>query len=314
MRRTVILGIAGISILTAAVLVARATRSRLAPAPSFVDDTPTLAHTSPVQHDDELATPDMPAVAGLDLLHTTLADGAMLAPADGGSARLTLDPDLQRTATGLLGAHHLPEAAIVLMDVATGRLLVYASHVEKGPRARPVRRGERPVGERLQGRDGRGPRRGRAPRARHQAVLLGRRAAHQHRRPRRRPAARPVVHDARRRDGPQHQHGLRAPGPQEPGAAAARGHGAALRLRLGAGVRRARAAERAAHPDGAARVRAHGGRLLEHDALAARGPADQRDRRPRRRGDPAEHRRPHRLEHGLRGLDGSRRRRPRGGS
>jgi penicillin-binding protein A len=133
MRRTVILGIAGISILAAAVLVARATRSRLAPAPSFVDDTPTLAHTSPVQHDDELATPDMPAVAGLDLLHPTLADGAMLAPADGGSARLTLDPDLQRTATGLLGAHHLPEAAILLMDVATGRLLVYASHVEKGP-------------------------------------------------------------------------------------------------------------------------------------------------------------------------------------
>ena len=32
-----------------------------------------------------------------------------------------------------MSAHHLPEAAVVLMDAATGRLLVYASHVDKGP-------------------------------------------------------------------------------------------------------------------------------------------------------------------------------------
>jgi cell division protein FtsI/penicillin-binding protein 2 len=32
-----------------------------------------------------------------------------------------------------MGAHHLPEAAVVLVEVATGRLLVYASHVEGAP-------------------------------------------------------------------------------------------------------------------------------------------------------------------------------------
>jgi cell division protein FtsI/penicillin-binding protein 2 len=32
-----------------------------------------------------------------------------------------------------MNAHHLPEGAVVLMDVATGKLLVYANHVEKGP-------------------------------------------------------------------------------------------------------------------------------------------------------------------------------------
>jgi peptidoglycan glycosyltransferase len=132
MRRTVILGIAGIPLLAVAALVWRSTHSKVATAASPQDDTPTLSHASPVQHEDE-AAPELPSVAGLDLLRMTLADGAALAPTDAGTARLTLDAELQRTATGLLSAHHLPEAAIVLMDVATGRLLVYASHVEKGP-------------------------------------------------------------------------------------------------------------------------------------------------------------------------------------
>ena len=56
-----------------------------------------------------------------------------VAPTTEGTARLTLDAELQRVALGLMSAHHLPEAAVVLMDAATGRLLVYASHVEKGP-------------------------------------------------------------------------------------------------------------------------------------------------------------------------------------
>jgi peptidoglycan glycosyltransferase len=32
-----------------------------------------------------------------------------------------------------MSMHHVPEASVVLMDVATGKILVYASHVEKGP-------------------------------------------------------------------------------------------------------------------------------------------------------------------------------------
>ena len=134
MRRTVILGIAGVSVLAATVLAFR--RSAHAPAAppqaSGQDETPALAHASATSRDEEPPVPDA-AIAGLDLMHVTVADGYALAPAEAGTARLTLDPELQRTAVGLLGAHHLPEAAVVLMDVATGRLLVYANHVEKGP-------------------------------------------------------------------------------------------------------------------------------------------------------------------------------------
>ena len=133
MRRTVILGIAGMSLLATAAIVARATHARLASAPSAPDDTPTLSHVRPVLHEDEPATAEISAVAGLDLVHLAVADGPVVAATDAGTARLTLDPELQRLASGLMSAHHLPEAAIALMDVATGKLLVYASHVEKGP-------------------------------------------------------------------------------------------------------------------------------------------------------------------------------------
>jgi penicillin-binding protein A len=72
------------------------------------------------------------ALAGLDLAKMKREGEGLSAPTDAGIARLTVDPDFQQAALGLMGAHHLPEAAVVLMDVATGRVLVYASHLEKG--------------------------------------------------------------------------------------------------------------------------------------------------------------------------------------
>jgi cell division protein FtsI/penicillin-binding protein 2 len=81
---------------------------------------------------EEPREPEGPPMAGLDPLHVTEEDGALTAPTAEGTAHLTLDPDLQRTALQLMGARHLPEAAVVLIDVATGRLLAYASHVEHG--------------------------------------------------------------------------------------------------------------------------------------------------------------------------------------
>lgn len=72
------------------------------------------------------------AASRLDLLRIAFAGDGLVAPTDGGAARLTLDPGLQGTAKTLLASHHLPEAALVLMDVATGRLLAYATHVEHG--------------------------------------------------------------------------------------------------------------------------------------------------------------------------------------
>lgn len=79
------------------------------------------------------AEPSLPAIAGLDLLHIGFDEKGAHAPAsEDRVVRLTIDPDLQRTALGLMSAHHLPEAAVVMIDTATGHVLVYASHVDKG--------------------------------------------------------------------------------------------------------------------------------------------------------------------------------------
>jgi cell division protein FtsI/penicillin-binding protein 2 len=90
-----------------------------------------LAQSAPARGDAPRAAVD--PTAGLDLAHITWDAAGPHAPTAAGTARLTLEPELQRTALGVMSAHHLPEAAVVLMDAATGRLLAYASHVDKGP-------------------------------------------------------------------------------------------------------------------------------------------------------------------------------------
>jgi peptidoglycan glycosyltransferase len=135
MRRTVLLAVAGTSLLAGVVLVARRPSHALVAESSGPGEvsSPSLSHTDFAPHEDEPQGAQAVPVVGLDLLHVSAAEGAVTAPANGATAQLTLDADLQRTAAGLMNAHHLPEGAIVLMDVATGRLLVYANHVEKGP-------------------------------------------------------------------------------------------------------------------------------------------------------------------------------------
>ena len=81
----------------------------------------------------DVERPPVDPMAGLDLARITSDAAGPEAPTKVGTARLTVEPELQRTALDLMKAHHLPEAAVVLMDAATGRLLVYASHVDKGP-------------------------------------------------------------------------------------------------------------------------------------------------------------------------------------
>jgi cell division protein FtsI/penicillin-binding protein 2 len=79
--------------------------------------------------------PKAPPLAGIDLTRIALGDDGATAPAANGRvARLTVDPQLQRAADRLLAWHHLPEAAMVLVDVASGKVLAYASHVEHGDR------------------------------------------------------------------------------------------------------------------------------------------------------------------------------------
>jgi cell division protein FtsI/penicillin-binding protein 2 len=80
--------------------------------------------------------PPPPTLSGLDLNQISVKDSGATAPLSDKkmTARLAIDPTLQRTAQGVMSAHHLPEAAVVLMDVETGKILAYASHVEKGPK------------------------------------------------------------------------------------------------------------------------------------------------------------------------------------
>ncbi len=78
--------------------------------------------------------PTPSAMADLDLSRIALEKGAPVAPLpERRVARLTLEPRLQKLATSYMQAKHLPEAVVVMIDVATGDVLAYASHLEKGP-------------------------------------------------------------------------------------------------------------------------------------------------------------------------------------
>ncbi len=77
--------------------------------------------------------PASPALAGLDLAKIYVEGNNVMAPMpERKTAKLTADPRLQRLAKTYLEAQHIPEATVVMIDVATGNVLAYASHMEKG--------------------------------------------------------------------------------------------------------------------------------------------------------------------------------------
>ena len=81
------------------------------------------------------AAPPAPTLAGLDLGKIEVKDQVATAPLpDKKIAKLAIDPALQRAADAVMARHHLPEAAVVVMDVETGKVIAYASHIEKGPK------------------------------------------------------------------------------------------------------------------------------------------------------------------------------------
>ncbi|HEY8077895.1 MAG TPA: penicillin-binding transpeptidase domain-containing protein [Labilithrix sp.] len=97
-------------------------------------DATSIAKLGPAAAAAAAAAPPPPTLAGLDATKMVVTDDGVHAPlADKRVAHLTVEPGLQKIASEILAAHHLPEAAIVLMDISSGRILVYASHVEKGP-------------------------------------------------------------------------------------------------------------------------------------------------------------------------------------
>jgi cell division protein FtsI/penicillin-binding protein 2 len=72
----------------------------------------------------------VPDLEGLELLRLTLHPDRVESPLRRGlTAELTLDPELQRSAMSILGRYDMPEAGVVLMNIKTGDVLVYASRV-----------------------------------------------------------------------------------------------------------------------------------------------------------------------------------------
>ncbi len=77
--------------------------------------------------------PPPPDLEGLNLLRMRLEPERVTSPLrHGRNAELTLEPDLQRSTLSLMKRNDLPEAGVVLMEVKTGNVLVYASHVQSG--------------------------------------------------------------------------------------------------------------------------------------------------------------------------------------
>jgi cell division protein FtsI/penicillin-binding protein 2 len=75
-----------------------------------------------------------PPLTDLDLTKIDDRGPRPTAPAHGErKAELTINPKYQRAANALLRAGHVPEGAIVMTDVKTGKVLVWANIVEDGP-------------------------------------------------------------------------------------------------------------------------------------------------------------------------------------
>ncbi len=75
-----------------------------------------------------------PPLTDLDLTKIDDRGNVATAPAHGDrKASLTISPKYQRAALGFLRAGHVPEGAVVMTDIKTGKVLTWASYVEEGP-------------------------------------------------------------------------------------------------------------------------------------------------------------------------------------
>jgi cell division protein FtsI/penicillin-binding protein 2 len=117
----------GLAILAGAPFLFRALHGRAAVVSDEVDIA--KLKRAPAQQIPTLSPP----FATLDLGHIALDDtGGSAILGEGRVARLTVDPALQRAATSILERHQLAEAAIVVMDPATGEVLAWASRAPHG--------------------------------------------------------------------------------------------------------------------------------------------------------------------------------------
>jgi penicillin-binding protein A len=90
--------------------------------------------------------PEPPPLEGLDLLRLKLQPQRVVAPlTDGKLAELTLDPVLQRAALAEMKRYRVPEGGVVAFEVATGKVLAYASYVRDGEKFDVNLRAEAPA-------------------------------------------------------------------------------------------------------------------------------------------------------------------------
>jgi penicillin-binding protein A len=79
------------------------------------------------------AKPTAPDLTGLDLLRMDIRPERVVVPlSEGRVAELSLDPLLQRSVQSMMRRYRVPEAGTVMMDVKTGKMLVYTSYVKDG--------------------------------------------------------------------------------------------------------------------------------------------------------------------------------------
>ena len=83
-----------------------------------------------------LAPPTPAPAPVLGPMELDRARGAWVAPLGASTAVLTLDPRLQERLERYLAQHRTPEAAVVLLEPRTGRVLALAEHARGEPRAR----------------------------------------------------------------------------------------------------------------------------------------------------------------------------------
>ncbi len=110
---------ASVGIVSALVPIVRGNWAQVPPAAALAKSKPQVEPKPPVVN-----------LSALDLLHMDVRSDRVLAPLPPGrEAELYVDPALQRSALSQIGRYRLPQAGLLMMDVKSGHLLVYASGV-----------------------------------------------------------------------------------------------------------------------------------------------------------------------------------------
>lgn len=118
----------------ASVIAPAALRSHGAPqvAPAASESAAAAGPKTPTAPEPKPLQPPAP-LAGLDLHSIAMDDnGAVASAASGRVARLTLEPKLQLFVNKILAKHKLPQAAVVMIEPSTGKILAYASRDQSG--------------------------------------------------------------------------------------------------------------------------------------------------------------------------------------